>query len=56
MQDVVMLPSKPEKFLRAAREFGYSDFDTINVSVTTGGTGKANPERVYGAFALGVRF
>jgi len=25
MQDVVMLPSKPEKFLRAAREFGYSD-------------------------------
>ena len=37
-------------------EFGYSDFDTINVSVTTGGTGKANPERVYGAFALGVRF
>ena len=37
-------------------EFGYSDFDTINVSVTSGGTGKANPERVYGAFALGVRF
>ena len=25
MQDVVMLPSKPEKFIRAAREFGYSD-------------------------------
>ena len=37
-------------------EFGYSDFDTINVSVTSGGTGKANPERVYGAFALVVRF
>ena len=25
MQDVVMLPSKPEKFIRSAREFGYSD-------------------------------
>ncbi|MDP6845579.1 MAG: hypothetical protein QF460_01290 [Candidatus Nanoarchaeia archaeon] len=25
MQDVVMLPSKPEKFIRAARDFGYSD-------------------------------
>ena len=25
MQDVVMLPSKPEKFIRSSREFGYSD-------------------------------
>ena len=38
-------------------EFGVSDFDPINIhTVTSGSTGTANAENVYGAFSVGIKF
>ena len=38
-------------------EFGYNDFDTLNIQKLTGsGQAVANPETVYGAVSIGFRF
>ena len=38
-------------------EFGVSDFDPINIhAVTSGSTGTASAENVYGAFSVGIKF
>jgi len=38
-------------------EFGVSDFDPINIhTVTSGSTGTASAENVYGAFSVGIKF
>ena len=38
-------------------EFGYNDFDTLNIHKKTGGgQATANPETVYGALSIGFRF
>ena len=38
-------------------EFGFSDFDTLNIhTVTSAAMGTADPESAYGSFTIGVKY
>ena len=38
-------------------EFGFSDFDTLNIhTVTSSAIGTADPESAYGAFTIGIKY